>query len=568
MTTTPATLLCDFYKVSHREQYPPGTQFVYSTWTPRSNKYHPSAKKVVVFGGQAFIKKYLIDYFNANFFGRKRRVVEDEYRRYIKCALGVANPQYQHITDLWRLGYLPLEIKSLPEGSSVPLRCPMMTVVNTDERFFWVTNFIETLFSCNMWQTSTSATIAQEYRSILDRYATETVGNTDFVPFQGHDFSMRGMGSLESAQLSGAGHLLSFVGTDTIPAISFLEAYYNADIETDLIGTSIPATEHSVMCAGGDGDDEYSTYDRLINDTYPSGYVSIVSDTWDLWGCVRDILPRLKDKIMARDGKVVIRPDSGDPVEIICGIGSSILKFDSKSDEWSDFCLDLKEYKREIVNVDNNFYQIGDAQEFIEDYGSESFYSMDFSNMRDMVSGGRCGLLRPVVVNTSSLAYGGLVESLWGIFGGTVNEQGYKVLDPHIGAIYGDSITLERCEEICKRLKAKGFASTNMVYGIGSYTYQFNTRDTFGFAFKSTAVIINGKEKMIYKNPKTDDGTKKSNKGAVAVIKNDKGEYICIDELSMYTRHPGDQLETIFLNGEMKKEVSLQEIRDRVIPSK
>jgi len=482
---TPATLLCDFYKISHREQYPEGTEVVYSTWTPRANKHHSTTDKVVVFGIQAFVKKYLVKYFDEHFFSRPMADVVGEYRRMVKFALGVDSPATEHIEALHAVGFLPLRLRALPEGVSVPLRVPMMTIENTDPRFFWLTNFVETLLSAELWLPSTSATIAKEYRDLLDSYAAET-GDPGFVQFQGHDFSMRGMGCVEAAASSGAGHLLSFVGTDTIPAICYLERYYNANIEKELVGTSIPATEHSVMCAGGDGDGEFSTYKRLITEVYPHGFVSIVSDTWDLWACIEKIIAPLKDDIMARNGRVVIRPDSGDPVKIICG--------------------------------------------------------------DDTLEG---------------MAGKGLVECLWDIFGGAVNEKGYKVLDPHIGAIYGDSITLDRCEQICRQLKVKGFASTNMVYGIGSYTYQYNTRDSFGFALKSTMCVINGDQKQIFKNPATDDGTKKSNIGVVAVVGEDGG-YQCVDGLLIGHGTP-DQMRDVFFDGKMLVDETLGEVRARIL---
>jgi len=482
-------LLCDFYKVSHREQYPNKTEIVYSTWTPRSNKYFNGTKKIVNFGQQMFIKKYLIDYFNKNFFERSKDEVVTEYVRYIKFALGNQNPYSTHIAELHDLGYLPLKIKSLPEGTLVPFRVPVLTVENTDKRFFWLTNFIETLFSCEMWITSTSATIAHEYNKILNMYAKETNGDASFVQFQGHDFSMRGMSSVESAANSGLGHLLSFVGTDTIPAIYQAEKYYNADIEKELIGTSIPATEHSVMCAGG-SDNEFDTYKRLINEVYPSGFVSIVSDTWDLWSCIENIIKPLKEDIMNRDGRVVIRPDSGDPVKIICG--------------------DEKE---------------------------------------------------------EGIAKIGLIEALWNIFGGTINENGYKVLDPHIGAIYGDSITIDRCKDICEGLKSKGFASINMVFGIGSYTYQYNTRDTAGWAMKSTMCVIDGFQKHIFKDPMTDDGIKKSNIGRVAVIDCEKDGLKYVDGLINDDFLP-DKMRTIYENGNLLVDESFDSIKKRLIISR
>lgn len=490
---TPASLLCDFYKVSHRKQYPTGTETIYSTWTPRDSRI-PGIDEVVAFGFQGFIKEYLIDYFGEHFFSRPVAEVVAEYERYIKYALGDANPDSQHIADLHALGFLPVLIKAVPEGTSVPIRVPMLTIENTDPKFFWVTNYLETLISCSIWQPSTSATIAKAYRNLLDTWAKKTSSALDFVQFQGHDFSMRGMGALDAARTSGAGHLLSFVGTDTIPAIAYLESYYGADIEKELVGCSIPATEHSVMCAGG-ADDEFGTYKRLIEDVYPTGMVSIVSDTWDLWHVLTDTIPKLKDAIMARDGKVVIRPDSGDPVDIICGLCDEGLVY-------------------------------GDTA-----------------------------------------AERGVIELLWDTFGGTVNSKGFKELDPHIGAIYGDAITLKRADEICRRLAAKGFASTNVVFGIGSFTYQYNTRDTFGFALKSTHAVIKGVEHNIFKDPVTDSGVKKSATGRVVVLNDYVDGLFLSDGLSIAQVEEAsswDLLRTVFADGHAVNESTLQDIRDRV----
>ena len=363
----------------------------------------------------------------------------------------------------------------------------MLTIQNTLPEFYWLTNYIETLASCEMWQATTSATIAYEYKKILSKYAEETGGAQEFVQFQGHDFSMRGMSSLQSAEKSGAGHLLSFVGTDTIPAVVFLENYYNANVEKELVGCSIPATEHSVMCANGM--DEFASYSRIIKEVYPNGFVSIVSDTWDLWNVLSNVIAPLKADILARNGKVVIRPDSGDPVKIMCGDASA---------------------------------------------------------------------------PQGSLQNKGVIEALWDIFGGTVNSKGYKELDSHIGAIYGDAITLTRCEEICKQLKTKGFASTNAVYGIGSYTYQYNTRDTFGFALKSTLVVINGDEKLIFKDPKTDDGVKKSAKGKVVVYRDVNNTIQMTDGLFLNDGVVNDMLETVFKNGVLIRDETLADIRKRL----
>lgn len=481
------TLLCDFYKIGHRQQYPEGTEVVYSTWTPRSNKYLPDAEFAVMFGLQYFMQEFLVDYFNENFFERPLDEIIAEYERYLKYTLGVDKPDSTHIRELWELRYLPLEIRALPEGTKVPFRVPMATVHNTDTRFFWLTNYFETLMSCELWKASTTATIAKLYRNILDKYAVLTTGSNEFVKFQGHDFSMRGMSGVHDAAVAGMGHLLSFAGTDTIPAIMCLEQHYHTNVENELVGTSVNATEHSVMCAGGKAT-EYDTYKRLITKVYPDGIVSIVSDTWDLWKVVTETIPALKDEIMARDGKVVLRPDSGNPADIICGDPTQLA---------------------------------GTPQ------------------------------------------HKGVVELLWETFGGTVTEQGYKVLDPHIGAIYGESITLDMCENMCKRLAAKGFASTNIVFGIGSFTYQYITRDTLGYAMKSTLTVCDGKEIHIFKDPITDDGVKKSAKGRVVVERID-GQLTYVDELSLFENFDGDLLKVVYRNGNLFRTHTLAEIRERM----
>lgn len=483
--------LCDFYKISHRAMYPRGTEIVYSTWTPRTSRIK-GVDNVVWFGGQAFFKEYLIDMFNEHFFNRKKSDVIAEYKRLIKFTLGDQDPETKHLEDLHDLGYLPLSIKALPEGTIVPTRVPVMTIQNTDPRFFWLTNFIESLASAELWQPSTSATLAMEYKVMMDKFANETnPEGAGFTLFQGHDFSMRGMSSLRSAILSGMGHLVAgFAGTDTIPAISAAEYYYNANIEKELVGTSVPATEHSIQCAYGD-DMEYLR--RMLSEVHPTGIVSIVSDGYDFWDVITRVVPSLKKEILARKGgpvgdKVVIRPDSGDPVLIVCGDPSAP--------------VGTPEYK-------------------------------------------------------------GAIECLYETFGGTRTSAGYKVLDPHIGLIYGDAITLRRAEEIMERLKAKGFASTNVVFGIGSYTYQYNTRDTFGYALKSTNCVINGREVQIFKDPKTDNGVKKSQKGRVAVLK-DGNSYTFRDGLSLSDNIKGDLLREVFRDGKLLIDENFSDIRARI----
>lgn len=494
--------LVDSYKVHHYPMYPDGMSLLYSNLTPRKSRI-PGINKVVVFGIQRLAKEYLIGKFNNDFFNRPLKEVIDEYKF-------VVDIDCSHIEALWNLQYLPIEIKALPEGTKCPIGVPLLTIKNTHKDFGWLVNYLETLISCQLWQPITSATIANSYKELLTKYAIETTGNSDGVQWQGHDFSMRGMSSVESATLSGMGHLLSFTGTDTIPAIYAIKEFYNVK-DGELIGASVPATEHSVMCMG-QKESEIETFRRLIK-LYPTGILSVVSDTWDLWKVLTEYLPVLKEEILSRDGKLVIRPDSGDPVDIICG-------------------------HKEFMVEDGKYYSLNNR------------FMKDFPIKEDHIP-----------------ACKGVIELLWDVFGGTVNEKGYKVLDSHIGAIYGDSITLDRAEQICERLKAKGFASTNIVLGIGSYTYQYNTRDTFGFAMKATYGEIGIGDstecREIFKDPITDDGTKKSAKGLLSVMRNPDGDIVLFDQQDWFGEQLG-LLETVFLNGKIVKEYSLTEIRNRI----
>ncbi len=316
--------MIDFYKADHRRQYPEGTTKVYSNFTPRHNGYYPEANHVVAFGLQYFIKEFLLHRWNVGFFNRPKKEAISEYSRRMDTSLGPDKIPVDHIEELHDLGHLPLLIKSLPEGTLFPIGVPVLTIENTDPRFFWLTNYLESLISAVLWKPMTSATTAYLARKEFDRHAKLTgFDSWDFTRFQGHDFSFRGMSGLEDSVVSGAAHLLSFVGTDTVSALNFMEEFYNANAENELIGTSVPATEHSVMSMGG-MEDELGTFKRLITELYPSGIVSIVSDTWDFWKVLTEYMPVLKEDILARSGdpildRVVIRPDSGIPEDILCG---------------------------------------------------------------------------------------------------------------------------------------------------------------------------------------------------------------------------------------------------------
>lgn len=491
--------LTDGYKTGHHMQYPKNTTLVYSNFTPRSNKHAPKGCDKVVSFGQQMIVTQIHEMFQKEFFSRPKNEVCGEMKRelslYLNCDYDVS-----HFEKLHDLGYLPIHVKAIEEGTEVPIKIPVLTIYNTHPDFYWITNYLETIISNLLWKPMTSATIARQYRKVLTKWMEKTdKTNSWFIDWQGHDFSMRGLDSIDAVISSGLGHLTSFLGSDSLPTIYGARKYYG---EEGLVCGSVNATEHSVMCAGGK-EDEIETFRRLLQ-TYPKGILSVVSDTWDLFKVITEYLPRLKEEILARDGKLVIRPDSGDPVDIICGI--------QKYTDWTN----------------------EDEEDYYNQTGKES---------------------------TESIRKG-VIELLWDVFGGTINEQGYKVLDPHIGAIYGDSITIDRANEICKRLESKGFASTNIVFGVGSFTYQYNTRDTFGFAMKATYVEVAGEGREIFKDPITDDGTKKSATGLLCVEEID-GKIGLYDKVSWNTEDTG-LLQLIYKDGEFFNTTKLSDIRERL----
>lgn len=527
-------LAIDFYKADHRRQYPQNTTLVYSNFTPRSfKKYKGSSDKLVWVGLQAFIIDYLIKGWNEGFFNKPKKEVVETYKLFMDSTLGPDSIPVDHIEELHDLGYLPLQIKSLPEGTLVPAKIPVLTIVNTHPKFSWLVNYIETVMSSELWKMSTNATIAYEYRKTFEHYAELTGADKGFVIFQGHDFSARGLSNKEDAYKNQISHLFSFAGTDTCLAIQGAKDYYFADYTKSLVGTSVPATEHSVMCTNianiqqsldsigswvtpGNNtlsidmlqyDSTHTNTQRLaeiayiwylVTELYPTGIISIVADSFDFWYMMEYGIKVLKPIIEARQpnalglAKVVFRPDSGNPVDVICG--------------------------KEPV-----FYK--------------------------------------GIPNIPKVAQKGAIEALWDVFGGTTNAKGYKELNPRAGLIYGDSITLERQQQILEKLMIKNFASTNIVLGIGSYTYQYNTRDTFGFAMKATFAVINGNPINIQKDPATDDGTKKSAQGLLQVTLID--DKLTLKDNCSWEEEKDSLLKSVFLNGKLET-ATFQQITDRL----
>jgi len=568
MKTNPM-LNTDSYKISHHIMSEKGTEKIYSTFTPRHSRIE-GINEVVFFGLQGFIKDYLIDNFNENFFNIDKGTVVADYKRIIKNSLGDNCADTKHIEALHDLGYLPIKIKAVKEGTLIPMKVPVFTIENTLKEFYWLTNFLETLISANMWKVITATTIVKKYRDICEKWADKTCDSKDHIQWQCHNFSYRGMSGHEDAVTTGAGHLLYFTGSDTIPSIQYLEQYYGANCEKELISASVLATEHSIQCGY---QDDLRYFKRMITEVAPSGIVSIVSDGYDYWDVIGNIVPTLKDIIMNRDGKVVVRPDTGDPVKIVCG---DIVVEDLTNEEYCSTLEKCKRYMLDGIEEDIRYNtphgEAGDSEaegifkfegkhyKIIVDIEwnryDKQYYYIDGSSVTS------CEEIELTIEQKGS------VEALWDTFGGTINSKGYKVLDSHIGLVYGDSITPERAEEIFKQLEAKGFSAENIVYGVGSYSLGYWTRDSFSMALKATYTVIDGVEKFIFKDPKTDvDKIKKSQRGMVAVFNGENGIYLVdgLNEMEKDAMSIIDLLEDVFIDGKLVRDESLEEIRARVL---
>lgn len=480
--------LLDAYKVSHKDQYPEKTEMVYSNWTPRGARI--DVDYYIFFGLQYYIKEYLIDRWNKEFFNIPKEEALKRLRKTLKNALGVTD--LTHYERLHDLGYIPIEIKALPEGTKVPLRVPCFTIKNTLPDFYWVTNMLETVTSCVLWGMINNATVSSQYANIRRKYLAITASvDHPMEKFLNHNFAYRGMMGNEAAITTDAAWLLFSSGSDTLPGLEFMEEYYNADSDKELISASIPATEHSVACAGGkEGEEE--TYIRMI-DLYKTLNVptfSFVCDTWDYFGFIDKTVRKNKQYLIDSRVKCIYRPDSSPktPYEIICG------------------------------DID---------------------------------------------AEVGSPEYKGSLELLWDIFGGTLNEKGFRVLHPSCGLIYGEAISVELYEKICAKLIEMNFCITNLVVGIGSYSQTYCTRDSLKQAFKATAVQIDGKLVEIFKDPKTDTSGKKSARGLLQVGQDDDGLIYLRDQVSWKEENAG-LLQPVFLDGKLIKETTLTEIRNKL----
>lgn len=299
-------LLADAYKYSHYKLYAPGTTKIYSYLESRGGMFDDT----VFYGLQYFLKEYL----QGQAFTKQDIDEAEELLNGVFGTKGIFNrANFEYILDQHN-GRLPVRIKAVAEGTVVPTHNVLMTIENTDPKCFWLTNFLETLLM-QVWYPSTVATLSREIRKVVEQYFSKTADDTakGAIDFVLNDFGFRGVSSVESAGLGGSAHLLSFMGSDTVYASHFAKKYYDAQ---KVYGMSVPATEHSIMTLlGPQGEKE--VFEHVLN-AYPTGILSVVSDSYNIFNAVGELWgTQLKDKVLQRKGRLVIRPDSGDPVQTL-----------------------------------------------------------------------------------------------------------------------------------------------------------------------------------------------------------------------------------------------------------
>ena len=477
-------LMADTYKNTNPDAMPEGLIKLTSYITPRKSMFK-NIDKVVFFGLQGFIQEFLIDLVNETFFKRDKEEVLSEYKSYLDTQIGKQSYDLSRIAALHDLGYLPIKMKALPEGSVVNMGVPCIELTNTHPDFAWVVQWIECIAQSELFGTCNWATMAHEYRKLANDFYEKTTDGANPAMAMA-DFGFRGLG-VDNGIRASSSWLLSFDKTSTIPAMQYIDKMYNAECAKNHIGMGAVSLEHATVCSNlAICETEENLLRRLLTTVYKDTSFSYVSDSFDYWSLVNDTLPKLKKEIMEHNGKFLVRPDSGDIVEIS--------------------------------------------------------------------------------VKT--------VQKLYEIFGGSVNSKGYKELNPKVGIIYGDGCQYSKIEEIWTKLEKLGFAADTILFGVGAFSFTAMctpedgmvclTRDTFGFAMKSTDCVINGKEYTIQKNPKTDQNhLKKSHKGLCCVTK-DGDDYVCHDGYTSETLPADNLLMTVYRDGQFVRTTNFADIRERL----
>lgn len=457
----------DGYKLTHHKQYPKDLEKVYSYLEARLGAHWDYT---VFFGLQYILKRYLT----------QRVTMEDveQAARMSVSYLGEGQFNYHgwaYIAETLG-GKLPLKIKAVPEGTVVPIHNVLMTVQNTDPQCAWLTNAMETLLT-QVWYPITVATLSRATLQMIGKGLNDTAMSMAGLLYMLHDFGFRGASSYETAQIGGGAHLVNSRGTDTVPAIRWAHDWYDADMDA-LLAASVPATEHSVMTALGE-EGEFETVGNLLK-TYPKGILSIVGDSYNIYRFVERLCTEFHDEVMARDGKIVVRPDSTTPTH-----------------------------------------------------------------------------------RTPEEEMAWIAEALWKGFGGTANAKAYKVLDPHVGILWGDGIDPDGIQRILDELKMNSFSVECCVFGMGAGLLQKVNRDMERFKFAASSMKRGGEWHDVFKNPL--DGSKVSMPGRLALAKV-SGQLRTVPKGTNVPFLAGNEsniLKTVFLNGEVYNTQSFSDIRER-----
>lgn len=500
----------DLYKADHISQYVPKTEYVWSNMTPRNAKLARAASGFdgkMPWLGLQYALQVMNDQWQRTFFDVPKEKAITRYKELLVACVGpdYVDNQVEALAKLHDLGYLPLRVKALPEGVLVDMQVPTFTITNTHPDFFWLVNYCETFMSCTIWPVCNAAHVSRQYVSQSANFAEMTGADPFWVKIANHCFAARGHRGMEDAMLSGMGHSLYSLGTDTFWAVDALVQYYDATPSTNPVGLSVSALEHATATQRiayyrglghtGNMDAEFESMKDLLTRVYPTGILSYVADSEDYWGNLTINLPRLKDIILSRKPdsnglvKFVLRPDSSPktPLEIICGDPEA----EFGSPEWK-----------------------------------------------------------------------GTLRILDEIFGSTLNSKGYKVINPLVGLIYGEAIDIEMQQRIYEKAALMGYCVSNILLGVGSWGYLDRaSRDSFSIAIKGTHSMVDGQEISMQKTPKTAASSKRSAKGLLRVEKTDTG-YVLFDQQTPEQEQEGE-LRVVYEDGALVNKEDFYTIRDR-----
>ena len=451
----------DSYKASHWLQYPPQTTLVHSYLESRGSERE--YRETVFFGLQYILKNYFSEPITADEIEEAAEMIPAH-----GLAFNVAG--WNRLLEKHG-GRLPLKIRAVPEGSVVPVKNALMTIENTDPEFYWLVSWFETQLM-RIWYPITVATQSFYLKRDIYQFLSETADDADSeIAFKLHDFGSRGVSSQESAALGGAAHLLSFMGSDTMTALLLLKNFYHSE----MAGFSIPAAEHSTITSWG-RDREADAYRNMLRQfAKPGKVVAVVSDSWNIYNAVEKIWgEELKQEVIDSGATVVIRPDSGEPVEVVTKVA----------------------------------HLLADK------------------------------------------------------FGTTINSKGFRVLNT-VRIIQGDGVNPVSIKAILESLKAHDFSASNIAFGMGGALLQKVNRDTLEFAYKCSAIMVNGELRDVYKQPITDAG-KNSKRGRLDLIRDQNGFKTVRLPDAATVAAPNSMMTTAFENGEVLLDETLDAIRQRV----